>query len=125
MQQEMDSVAGTGTTTERPLAGEACQAAADWGGLPPKLAQYPIAVGDVHSLPARHWVLTPVQVKVRWVEQVEHADMAEEDKWLIFNLLLHGDGRVEEVPGRMPLAQRSMTAPSSATRAPAALTSSR
>jgi hypothetical protein len=50
--------------------------------------------------------------------------MAEEDKWLIFNLL-HGDGRVEEVPGRMPLAQRSMTAPSSATRAPAALTSSR
>jgi hypothetical protein len=29
MQQEMDSVAGTGTTTERLLAGEAWQAAAD------------------------------------------------------------------------------------------------
>jgi hypothetical protein len=30
---------------------------------------------------------------------VEYADLTAEGKWLIFNLLMHGDARVEEVPG--------------------------
>ena len=37
--------------------------------------------------------------KARWVEMVEHADLADQDKWKIFCLLIGGDGRLEEVPG--------------------------
>lgn len=39
------------------------------------------------------------EVKARWVKLVEHADLTDEDKWLIFNLLIHADARLEEVPG--------------------------
>jgi hypothetical protein len=38
-------------------------------------------------------------VKARWVELVEHADLPDEEKFLIFNLLLFGDARIEEMPG--------------------------
>ena len=38
--------------------------------------------------------------KQRWIEAgVEHADLPDEDRWLIFNLLIHNDGRLERVPG--------------------------
>jgi hypothetical protein len=37
--------------------------------------------------------------KARWVELVEHADLPEEEKWLIFTMLICGDARIEEVPG--------------------------
>ena len=39
------------------------------------------------------------EIKARWVELVEHADLADEEKWLIFNMLVCGDARIEEVPG--------------------------
>jgi DNA-binding transcriptional LysR family regulator len=32
------------------------------------------------------------------LELVEYADLTGEDKWLIFNVLMHGDARIEEVP---------------------------
>jgi hypothetical protein len=38
-------------------------------------------------------------VKRRWVELVEHAAIADQDKWFIFNLLLLDDGRLEEISG--------------------------
>ena len=39
------------------------------------------------------------EIKARWVELVEHADLPEEEKWLIFTMLICGDARLEEVPG--------------------------
>jgi hypothetical protein len=40
------------------------------------------------------------EVKRRWVELVEYADLAEEDKYAIFCMLLvREDARIEEVPG--------------------------
>jgi hypothetical protein len=40
------------------------------------------------------------ELKRRWVEMVEHAPIADEDKWKIFALLMaHDDARLEEVPG--------------------------
>jgi hypothetical protein len=39
------------------------------------------------------------EIKARWVELVEHADLPEEEKWLIFTMLICGDARIEEVPG--------------------------
>jgi hypothetical protein len=40
------------------------------------------------------------EVKAQWVELVEHADLAEEEKWAIFCMLLvRDDARIEEVPG--------------------------
>jgi hypothetical protein len=30
---------------------------------------------------------------------VEHADLADEEKWLISTMLICGDARIEEVPG--------------------------
>src|SRR5215467_5711430 len=39
------------------------------------------------------------RIKARWVELVEHADLPEEEKWLIFTMLIGGDARLEEVPG--------------------------
>jgi hypothetical protein len=39
------------------------------------------------------------QMKAQWVALVEHADLPESDKWTIFNMLLAGDARIEEVPG--------------------------
>jgi hypothetical protein len=38
-------------------------------------------------------------VKTQWARFVEHADLTDEEKWLIFNLLMRGDARIEEVPG--------------------------
>ena len=38
-------------------------------------------------------------MKARWCALVEHADLPDEDKWAIFNLLIGGDGRLEQVPG--------------------------
>jgi hypothetical protein len=32
-------------------------------------------------------------------ELVEYADLTDEEKWFIFNLLMRGDARIEEVPG--------------------------
>jgi hypothetical protein len=39
------------------------------------------------------------EIKRRWCALVEHADLAEQDKWKIFCLLIGGDGRLEEIPG--------------------------
>jgi hypothetical protein len=40
------------------------------------------------------------QAKQRWIANgVEHADIPDEDKWLIFNLLIHSNARLEHVPG--------------------------
>jgi hypothetical protein len=40
------------------------------------------------------------QAKQRWIEAgVEHADLAVEDKWKIFCLLVGGNARLEHVPG--------------------------
>jgi hypothetical protein len=39
------------------------------------------------------------EIKRRWIELVEHADLTHEDKWKIFALVIHGDGRLEQVPG--------------------------
>jgi hypothetical protein len=39
------------------------------------------------------------EMKARWCALVEHADLPDEDKWAIFNLLIGGDGRLEQVPG--------------------------
>ena len=38
-------------------------------------------------------------VKAQWLELVEYADLTDEEKWFIFNLLMRGDARIEEVPG--------------------------
>jgi hypothetical protein len=39
------------------------------------------------------------EMKAQWCALVEHADLAHEDKWAIFNLMIHDDGRLEQVPG--------------------------
>src|SRR5262249_23069153 len=39
------------------------------------------------------------EIKRRWIEMVEHADLAREDKWKIFCLLTHGTARLEHIPG--------------------------
>jgi len=40
------------------------------------------------------------EAKTRWIEAgVEEADLPDGDKWLIFNLLIHGNARLEHVPG--------------------------
>ena len=40
------------------------------------------------------------EAKWRWVETgVEHVDLPVEQKWVIFNLLIHGNARLEHVPG--------------------------
>jgi|SRR5215468_5650454 len=40
------------------------------------------------------------EMRSQWVELVEYADLAEEDKWAIFCLMLvREDARLEEVPG--------------------------
>jgi hypothetical protein len=39
------------------------------------------------------------EVKARWLELVEYADLTHEEKWLIFRLMMCGDARLEEVPG--------------------------
>ena len=40
------------------------------------------------------------EAKQRWIEAgVEHADLPDDDKWAIFNLLVHSNARLEHVPG--------------------------
>jgi hypothetical protein len=52
------------------------------------------------------------EVKAQWLELVEYADLAEEDKWAIFCLMLvREDAKLEEVPGlglkvTLPASQR-------------------